>query len=131
MNQQKVVVESPLKGDFATNRLYATWCCRHLHESGFAPIASHLLDPWFLDDREEADRAAGISMPWFWLPDAPHFFFVDLGLSSGMVAARLRCTELGIPISEDCRLPALLWEAFRRGEQPPHTPGFEVHAASG
>jgi hypothetical protein len=126
MERQRVVLESPLKGNFAVNRLYATWCCRHLHELGYSPLASHRLAPWFLDDRREDERAAGMSMPWFWDPEVPHFFFIELGLSSGMIAAKGRCLELQIPISEGHQLPPEYWEAFQKGEQPPHTPGFEI-----
>ena len=125
MNPHCAVVESPLKGNFAVNRLYATWCCRHLHDCGFSPLASHLLAPWFLDDRVEDERQAGIRMPWFWQTDVPHYFFRGLGLSSGMIFAKGRCLELGIPTFDE-ELPQPYWEAFQRSEQPPHTPGFDI-----
>ena len=128
MERRRVVLESPLKGDFSSNRLYATWCCRHLHELGYSPIASHLLAPWFLDDRRDDEREAGINMPWFWQLDVPHFFFVELGTSGGMVAAKLRCVELGIEVSEGHRLPPAYWAAFQQRVQPPHTPGFAISA---
>lgn len=128
MDRRRVVLESPLKGNFTANRLYATWCCRHLHELGYSPIASHLLAPWFLDDRKEDERAAGIDMPWMWQPDVPHFFFVDLGISSGMMAAKVRCLELGIDVSEGHRLPPPYWEAYLSDAEPPHTPGFDIRS---
>lgn len=126
MEHQRIVIESPLKGNFARNRLYATWCCRHMHECGFSPIASHLVAPWFMDDRVEEERAAGIFMSWFWLPEVPHYFFIDLGMSGGMQAGTERCLELGIAIHALNRLPPAYMLSFERGEAPPHTPGFEI-----
>ena len=125
MDHTRVVLESPLKGNFQLNRLYASWCCRYLYELGYSPLASHFVAPWFLDDRVEEERRAGMGMPWFWLPDVPHYCFVDLGVSSGMVAAKTRCAELGIQFSDGHTLPPPHWQAFLRGEAPPHTPGFE------
>lgn len=95
-----------------------------MHEQGYAPIASHLVAPWFMDDRVLAEREAGIDMPWFWLPGVPHHFFVDLGESSGMRAARDRCQALGLPFVDGCRLPAEQLAMHREGRWPPHTPGF-------
>jgi hypothetical protein len=124
MERKRAIVESPLSGDFLTNRRYATWCCRHLHESGYSPLASHLVAPWFMDDRDAEDRAAGIDMPWFWLPGVPHHFFTDFGMSTGMVAALRRCRERGIPTLENVTLPPEYMKHFLDGRWPPHTPGF-------
>lgn len=124
MERQRIIIESPLSGDFITNRRYATWCCRYMHEAGYSPLASHLVAPWFMDDRDAEDRAAGIEMPWFWLPDVPHHFFIDFGMSSGMVAALQRCRAFGIPTLEDISLPARYLQSFQNGKWPPHTPGF-------
>lgn len=130
MSRQRIVIESPLKGDFSTNRLYATWCCRHMHECGFSPLASHLVAPWFMDDRVEEERVAGMAMPWFWQREVPHYFFVDLGMSGGMVTSEARCLELGIPVFTLNHLPPRLLQCFQNGEPPPHTPGFDPVAAS-
>lgn len=124
MERKRVIVESPLSGDFLTNRRYATWCCRYLHESGYSPLASHLVAPWFMDDRDAEDRSAGIDMPWFWLPDVSHHFFTDFGMSSGMLGALRRCRERGIPTLEDATLPRKYLKSFLDGLWPPHTPGF-------
>lgn len=124
MERKRVIVESPLSGDFVTNRRYATWCCRHLHEGGYSPLASHLVAPWFMDDRDAEDRAAGIDMPWFWLPDVPHHFFIDFGMSNGMVSALHRCRALAIPTLENVTLPPAHLKSFLEGRWPPHTPGF-------
>lgn len=124
MERQRIIIESPLSGDFLNNRRYATWCCRHMHEAGYSPLASHLVAPWFMDDRDAEDRAAGIDMPWFWLPGVPHIFFVDFGMSSGMLAAESRCRFLGIPTFDEARLPPGHLKSFLDGLWPPHTPGF-------
>jgi hypothetical protein len=124
MEHQRIIIESPLNGDFATNRRYATWCCRHMHECGYSPLASHLVAPWFMDDRIAADRDAGIGMPWFWLPDVTHYFFMDLGMSTGMLRALERCHNEGIPTFEGNRLPLRHLQSFQSGQWPPHTPGF-------
>lgn len=125
---KRIVIESPLKPSelwtFGAHRRYALWCCRHMYECGFAPIASHLIFPSFLDDRVEEERSAGINMPWVWQLDVPHYFFVDLGVSSGMALGKQRCLDLGIGVVDDNRLPPRLWAAFVAEEAPPHTPGF-------
>jgi hypothetical protein len=124
MKRQRIIIESPLSGDFLNNRRYATWCCREMHEAGYSPLASHLVAPWFMDDRDAEDRAAGIDMPWFWLPDVPHIFFIDFGISLGMVSALQRCRVLGIPTMENFNLSARYLRGFLDGKWPPHTPGF-------
>lgn len=127
---KRIVIESPLKPSeqwsFSDHRRYALWCCRHMYECGYGAIASHLIFPFFLDDRVDVERAAGINMPWVWLPDVPHYFFEDLGVSSGMQFGRQRCLDLGIEIHEGNRLPPRHLLAFCAGHMPPHTPGFET-----
>ena len=92
-----IVIESPLKPtetrSFKDHRRYALWCCRHMFECGYGAIASHLLFPMYLDDRIEDERTAGIEMPWVWLPHVPHYFFEDLGFSTGMTLAKQRCLD--------------------------------------
>ena len=97
-----------------------------MYECGYGAIASHLIFPFFLDDRVGVERAAGIDMPWVWLPDVPHYFFEDLGVSTGMRLGRQRCLDLGIEIHDGNRLPPRHLMAFVAGLLPPHTPGFEV-----
>lgn len=125
MERPCIAIESPLKGNFSLHRAYLTWCCRYMHECGYSPLASHLVAPWFLDDRIEDERTAGFSMPWFWRKEAPHYFFTDLGMSGGMVISAKRCLEMGIAVVEDNHLPSGYWSSFQKGELPPHTPGFE------
>jgi hypothetical protein len=96
--------------------------------AGHDPIASHLVVPWFADDSVPAERERGIASEWFWQEGDEHWFLLDLGLSSGMKDAVMRSRQR-LPIyrclsdyAPEC------WEAFERGEWPPHTKGFEVAA---
>lgn len=129
----RVVIESPLSGDFVRNFRYLLWCCRAvwLREKAHS-IASHMLNPWFMDDTNATEREAGIENPWVWSKDIPHIFFTDLGLSSGMMTAHKVCTANGItPLLETLRdFHPESWEAFSRGDWPPHTPGFELKRAT-
>lgn len=127
----RVVIESPLAGDFQRNYRFLLWCCRAVWlREGLHGIGSHLLCPWFMDDTEQSERQAGIDNAWVWGGE-PHLMFIDLGVSRGMGLAQTRCVERSIP----CK-PLFLseyspasWSAFERGEWPPHTPGFEVAGA--
>jgi len=125
----RVVIESPLAGDFRENYRYLLWCCRAVWlRWGMHAIGSHLLNPWFMDDTVAEERAAGIDNPWVWSADVPHMFFTDLGTSRGMSLAKARCERDGIAheiwgldeVDEEC------FAAYVRGEWPPHTHGFEV-----
>jgi hypothetical protein len=133
----RVVIESPLSAPdakgFQDNYRYLLWCCRAtwLEDKNHA-IASHLINPWFMDDMNPDERTAGIDNPWAWERGVMHVFFVDRGWSNGMKDARDRCANRMLPIltmllkdyRPDC------WEAFQRGEWPPHTPGFELDGDS-
>lgn len=125
----RAVIESPLAGDFQRNFRFALWCARALWKTGrVQAIASHMINPWFMDDKRPAEREAGIDNEWVWGRDVRHYFFLDLGESRGMALARKRCAHDGIPASDLCleEYDPACWAAFQRGEWPPHTPGFEV-----
>lgn len=131
---KRIVLESPLAGDVVRNVRFALFCMRATRLNGLDPIASHLLGPWFLDDGNASERALGMSSEWVWLPDVPHWFFLDLGTSRGMAAAIERCQDARAPIPhETLCLSAYApdcWAAFERGEWPPHTAGFELRGAT-
>lgn len=127
----KVVIESPLKGDIERNMRYLAWCCRAVwFTHGVYPNASHLVCPWFMDDSDPHERAAGIDWPWFWERQNPHWFFTDFGYSDGMALALERCEREKIPVFRSTleRSYPDMWAAFQRGEWPPHTKGFEMAA---
>ena len=126
----KIVIESPLAGEFQENFRYALWCARAVWiRYGHSAIASHLLNPWFMDDTAPRERQAGIDNEWVWDKANPHWFFTDRGTSRGMTFAEERCLRDGIGMRRDVRLIDInvpCWEAWQRGEWPPHTPVFEL-----
>lgn len=131
----RVVIESPLAGDFQNSFRYALWCARAVWlRYGHSAIASHLLNPWYMDDNVPREREAGINNEWVWADkEAPHWFFTDLGMSRGMVFALDRCESNGYGRRKDLRLVDVnvaCWEAFQAGHWPPHTPGFILAGAA-
>ena len=126
---KRVVIESPLAGDTVRNLRFLLWCCRAVwRKTGHHAIGSHLLSPWFMDDADQDERAAGIANPWVWDRNVPHWFFLDLGVSGGMRAAEKRCDESGVPNTKAWlqHFDPEAFDAFCRGEWPPHTRGFEI-----
>lgn len=125
---RRVIVESPLSGDFARNQRYARWCMLDCLKRGEAPFASHLLYTQCLDDRKPKQRELGIVAGFAWGEDAEHVFYVDLcpklhvgcrfyrpDMSSGMQRAYDRFG------GEVRRLPRSMWRKFRNGEEPKGT----------
>lgn len=94
---QRVVVESPFKGDRARNKRYLEFCLRDCIYRGESPYASHKLLTDCLDDDDPEERRLGISAGLAWRHAAGHVFYVDLGWSSGMVLAKELYDKEGIP----------------------------------
>lgn len=88
-----VILESPYAGDVERNVTYARACLADCIRRGEAPIASHLLytQPGVLNDDNPAERTLGIEagLAWGRVADGA-VFYVDLGWSNGMLAARER-----------------------------------------
>jgi hypothetical protein len=85
-----VIIESPFAGDVKKNTDYARLCVKDSLERGEAPFASHLIytQPTIFDDNNAEDRKMGINAGLAWLKRADaHVFYVDLGMSKGMIAA--------------------------------------------
>lgn len=82
---KRVVIESPLSGDFARNIRYARLCGLDCIRRGEAPYASHLLMTQFLDDALPEERRLGMEAGFAW-GAAGHKVVVyqDLGVSNGM-----------------------------------------------
>lgn len=108
---RRVVVESPLAGDFHRNIRYAQLCVLDCLQRGEAPFASHLIYPQVLDDRQAGERAVGIEagLAWNWAADAV-VFYEDLGVSPGMERA-LQLVPLGKDV-EHRKLPSHLKARF-------------------
>jgi hypothetical protein len=126
-NRQRIVVESPLSGDFKENFRYLLWCCRAAYLAGYAPIASHLICPWFMDDQDAKERADGIDWPWMWRGEQ-HWFFDDNGISGGMEHAMQRCYDdaIDFDVTTMAAISPNCWAAYQRGGWPPATEGFRV-----
>lgn len=96
-----VVLESPFAGDVAGNLEYGRRALADSLARGEAPIASHLLytQPGVLDDTDPDQRAQGIAagLAWGAMASAA-VFYVDRGMSPGMVAAASHWIERGVPI---------------------------------
>lgn len=97
----KVLIESPLKGDYEMNRAYACECCRDSLERGEAPIAFHILydQPGILDDKNPKERDQGIlaSKAWYAVVDRVAVY-LDLGISPGMSAGIEYAESLGVEV---------------------------------
>jgi ClpX C4-type zinc finger len=118
---KKIVIESPLAGDFARNKRYALWCARHCYLLGEAAYASHLLYPQFLDDQVPEEREFGIEAGFAWADESlQRVFYTDLGWSPGMKRAADRFPD-GVV---ERQLPPELLAKFEAGEVPPMTSGF-------
>lgn len=100
MTMRRVIIESPYAGEIETNVAYARAAVKHSLSKGEAPIASHLLftQPGILNDNDPLERQLGIDAGLAWRGVADLVaFYVDLGWSNGMLAAR-KIHELdGIP----------------------------------
>lgn len=59
-NRKKVYIASPYAGDIETNVANAIKYCRFAIENNRMPIASHLLYPQILDDKNPKEREVGL-----------------------------------------------------------------------
>ena len=87
-----VYICSPYRGDVATNITNAQQYCRIAFCSGKIPIAPHLYLPQFLDDNNEAERKAGLSLGIEALKLCTEFWVcgdvISQGMSQEIAAAR-------------------------------------------
>ena len=98
---KRVVIESPLSGDYEYNRAYAKRCMLDSIERGEAPYASHLLfaQPGILDDTNARERCKGMMAGFAWGEVADLIaVYIDLGVSDGMRQGIERHKANGIPI---------------------------------
>lgn len=87
ISKRRVLIESPLAGDFERNIRYARACIRHSLLLGEAPFASHLLyaQEGILDDTVAEERRMGIEVGLMWgLMAEATVVYEDLGISPGM-----------------------------------------------
>lgn len=83
--KHRVILETPLSGDFARNTRYARLCMLDSLLKEEAPYASHLLYTQCLEDRKAEDRTLGIESGFAWKSAADYtVVYTDLGTSEGM-----------------------------------------------
>jgi len=100
---RRVILESPYAGDIDANVAYARRCVRDSLLRGEAPIASHLLytQPGILKDEVAEERQWGIDAGLSWRAVAEaSVFYLDRGLSKGMLYGMEAARAAGIPIEE-------------------------------
>jgi hypothetical protein len=101
-----VILESPFAGDVERNIAYACSCMLDCLNRGEAPLASHLLYPQTLDDKDSRQRALGIRAGLAWGVHAhATVVYVDLGISGGMEQGIASAEIDGRPV-ERRRLPS-------------------------
>jgi hypothetical protein len=82
---KKVIIESPLSGNFKRNIRYARLCMTDCLRRGEAPYASHLLMTQILDDLVPEARNLGMQCGFVWAEVADIIaVYQDLGISNGM-----------------------------------------------
>lgn len=82
---QRVVIESPLGGDFQRNIRYAKLACLDALRRGEAPYASHLFYTHILNDATREERKLGMSCGFLWGEAGDTAaVYQDLGISPGM-----------------------------------------------
>lgn len=92
---RKVVIESPYAGDVKRNTEYARLCLKDSLNRGESPLCSHLLLTQVLDDTIPKERELGINAGLHWTDVADaHIFYIDYGLSPGMIKALIRTTQI-------------------------------------
>ena len=95
----RVVIESPLAGDFVRNRRYALLAMRDSLLRGEAPFASHLLYTQVFDNKNPTQKTQGIEAGLAWGGVAElAAVYVDLGISEGMKRGEARHKANGLRI---------------------------------
>ena len=96
---RRVVIESPLAGDTARNKLYARMALRDCLARGEAPLASHLLYTQVLDDQVPDERTLGINAGFAWnqMADAV-VVYTGLGITPGMELGIADAASRGTPV---------------------------------
>lgn len=112
---ERVMIESPLGGDYQRNLEYARLCLRHsMLRCNEAPMAFHLLYPQALCDDTDEERSLGIEQSFHWHKKAQKkVFYLDRGFSAGMAKGLEAAIHQSTPVefrslSMDAELVALM-----------------------
>ena len=79
-----VYICSPLSGDIDSNQEAARRYCRYAVDSGYVPIAPHLLFPQFMDDNNKKERDLAIFMDIVLLTKCAELWVFGETISNGM-----------------------------------------------
>ncbi len=95
----RVIIESPLSGNFKRNIRYARLCMVDCLRRNEAPYASHLLMTQVLDDLVPEARTLGMQCGFVWAEVADVIVvYQDLGISGGMRAGLEQHGRRHIPV---------------------------------
>ncbi len=95
---QYVYVASPLAGDYNKNVEFARSACRYVISCGYIPLASHLLYPQMLDDKNSFERQLGTGFGLRLIQLCSEVWAFGERISSGMAQEIAYATSLGIPV---------------------------------
>lgn len=98
-----VYICSPFSGNVAANKANARRYCRFAVDSGFIPLAPHLLFPQFM--REESERDLALFMNIVLLAKCSELWVFGEYITKGMTIEIGRAKKKGQPIrsfTEDC-----------------------------
>lgn len=95
----KVIIESPLSGNWTVNVEYARQCMGDCLKRGESPFASHLLYTQILDDNIPIERELGMAAGFEWMKVADYVVvYTDLGISRGMNEGIKQAKLLGLNV---------------------------------
>ena len=90
-----VYICSPLSGDIDANQEATRRYCRYAVDSGYVPLAPHLLFPQFLNDSDPKERELGLFFGNALLSKCVEMFVFGSRISEGMEAEIKRATWKG------------------------------------
>ena len=93
-----IYIASPFSGDVERNIEFARAACRFCIDMGHTPIAVHLLYPQILDDKDPAQREAGLQLGGNVLEHCNEMWVCGSEISAGMNTEIELAKTLGMPI---------------------------------
>ena len=97
MNNKKIFVCSPLRGDYDNNMKRAEEYCKLVIDTGNTPYAPHLFFTRFLDDNIESERVAGINGGINFLSVCDELWYFGDIITDGMKQEIDFCNNNNIP----------------------------------
>ncbi len=104
--RKKIYVVSPFAGDIDKNKEAAVRYCRYVIKKGAQPVASHLLYPQMLDDRNPNSREMGLMFGLSLLALCQEVWVFGEQETEGMRAELAEATRLGKKIRYYPQIPS-------------------------